>query len=347
MELWVRNLGSDEQSIGILLADANVGSRPTISSQYTSGPVPTWRLLTRTFVATAPGEPGTGFYVNLPPNGPIDWQITGASVHRVAAAGTTRTTRPASTRIGFTAAPGTSVAACAWTREVGGHGWGNGELQTYTPNERNATVDGNGNLVITVRRERFRGEDEIERDFTSARLSTLGKVSVPSGSYVEASLRAPTGSGLWPAFWLIGANFPEVGWPACGEIDVFEGRGAEATTARNAVHTSTVRDPTEHVQSGWGIDGGTAELQEAVDARPHRYGVYFDQSVVRFYIDRVEVRSVLAEDAVAAGWAWPFSGPQALVLNVAVDGWEDSSTTALPRSMVVSPVEVWQGAVPR
>ncbi|WP_432564749.1 family 16 glycosylhydrolase [Kineococcus sp. SYSU DK003] len=345
-QAWVRELDGRGEGIGLTVADPAYADRPTDERQVSQGQVRTWRLLSRTFVATAPGGARTGLYVTLPLGDSTVWQITGVSLARVEAPGPPRTDAAADTRIGY-AGGGTVPDACAWVQETGAHGWGNAELQNYTRDGENTAVDPDGNLRITVAREDGGGAQDPQAEFTSGRMTTLGRIAVPSGSYVEASIQAPVGDGLWPAFWLIGANFPEVGWPASGEIDIFEGQGSRPDTARNAVHTATVADPTEHVQSGWGAEGGTIVLDESVDSRPHRYGVYFDSSVVRFFVDRVEIRSVLAEDARAAGWAWPFDRPQAIVLNVAVDSAEVSDDLALPAAMQVSPIGVWRGAVPR
>ena len=101
-----------------------------------------------------------------------------------------------------------------WTPEVGGDGWGNQQLEFNTDRTENAALDGAGNLVITARRELYQGSS-----YTSARLITRDLVEVRQGR-VEARLKMPVGSGMWPAFWMLGANFPETSWPACGEIDV-------------------------------------------------------------------------------------------------------------------------------
>ena len=76
---------------------------------------------------------------------------------------------------------------------MGGGGWGNDELQTYTSSSRNASVDGEGRLTITARREDAVGPDGIAQSYTSARLNTEGKFEVSPGTYVEAPILAPVG----------------------------------------------------------------------------------------------------------------------------------------------------------
>lgn len=106
-----------------------------------------------------------------------------------------------------------------WYIEVNGDGGGNQELQYYRA--ENISVgpdeDGNGCLIITARRENFNG-----KSFTSGRLNTSDRYEFTHGK-VEASIKLPsTANGLWPAFWLLGADYDTNGWPRCGEIDIME-----------------------------------------------------------------------------------------------------------------------------
>lgn len=111
---------------------------------------------------------------------------------------------------------GPSLNTDWWTCEIGGHGWGNNELQYYTDREENVEVR-DGKLVITARKENYQGSNA-----TSARLITLGKVYFKYG-YIVASIKLPkTANGLWPAFWMMGNDFKSKGWPNCGEIDILE-----------------------------------------------------------------------------------------------------------------------------
>ena len=106
-----------------------------------------------------------------------------------------------------------------WTIEVDGNGGGNNELQYYR--RENISIEqhtsGVNCLVISAKKENFGG-----RVATSGRLVTRGKVAAKYGK-IEARIKLPsTANGLWPAFWLMGEDFPTVGWPRCGEIDVME-----------------------------------------------------------------------------------------------------------------------------
>lgn len=111
---------------------------------------------------------------------------------------------------------GTSIDNNIWTYDVGGGGFGNGELQYHTARSENAYIE-NGSLVIQARRENYSG-----KSFTSARLKTLGRFAFKYGT-LEARIKVPNlANGLWPAFWLMGANYGQVGWPKCGEVDILE-----------------------------------------------------------------------------------------------------------------------------
>ena len=121
-----------------------------------------------------------------------------------------------------------------WVYDLGGGGWGNQELQTYTSRADNAALR-DGALVITARAERFTGSDGIARDYTSARLKTKDRFAQTYGKF-EARIQVPRGQGIWPAFWMLGVDIDAVGWPQCGEIDIMENIGREPTTIHGTLH---------------------------------------------------------------------------------------------------------------
>ena len=195
----------------------------------------------------------------------------------------------------------------SWSFELGGDGWGNQELQSYTDRPENAALDGAGALVLTARREALGG-----RGYTSARITTRGKREQAYGRF-EARLALPAGKGLWPAFWMMGADRASVGWPACGEIDVMELRGAQPWRALGSAH-------------GPGYSGGDA-LTASFAAADHRsladdfhvYAVEWEPGQLRFSVDGQEYETVLAS-GLRGGVRWVFDHPFFLILNVAVGG---------------------------
>jgi hypothetical protein len=346
MQAWVREPAGTGAEVGILLGNGEYGHRPTEASAYAGARDRAWHLLSRTFVCTGPAFADTALYFALPASGSFALQIKGASVREViaplpAVVGST----PART-VKFAGAAGARPNPAVWRYETGGNGWGNDELQTYTSSASNAHVDGAGRLVITARRQTLTGADGITRMFTSARLSSQNKLVVEPGSYVEAPIVAPTGVGVWPAFWLAGSDIAEVGWPAAGELDVLEGWGATPTVAHSAIHLSARGDPKAHRQYGWEEPGGSTDLGEPLSARAHRYGVYFDKNVAQFYLDRKPTLTVWADDAVAAGSLWPFGRSQHIILNVAIANSGQDAPAEFSKSMIVSSIEVWKGGIP-
>ena len=109
-------------------------------------------------------------------------------------------------------------------------GWGNAELEYYTNRTSNASLDGNGNLAITAKREAYSGSA-----FTSARIKTMGLFDQSYGRF-EARIKTPWGPGVWPAFWLLASDVNSVGWPQCGEIDIMELRGQKPNIISGTVH---------------------------------------------------------------------------------------------------------------
>ncbi|WP_045876354.1 family 16 glycosylhydrolase [Pseudofrankia sp. DC12] len=345
MQLWVRDVTASGANLILVLANQNYRAQPSTASMGSAHKDTEWHLVSRTFVATAPGGDDTALYVQLPADQAFHYQLTGASVSPVVVPGVPHVDGPPAQVVSFDGPAGSPPNPAQWNREVGGNGWGNGELETYTRSVSNAQLDGSGHLVITARRETKTGPDGIRRDYTSARINTLGKVVVQPGSYVESTIDVPVGGGVWSAFWLIGSNFPQVGWPASGELNVMEVAGADTTWVHTAAHMAEIGNPRALAEFGWGDAGGSTDLGPDLRARTHSYGVYFDGQTVRFYIDRKEHMAVWAQDATAAGWDWPFGKPESLVLNIAV-GAGDPANTTFPQTMTVGPISVWQGGTP-
>src|SRR4029077_15479568 len=123
----------------------------------------------------------------------------------------------------FNGPDGSAPDPAKWTVMEGGGGWGKNELEYYTARPKNVRQE-NGNLVLEARKESFQGPDGIHRDYTSARVTTEGRFSQKYGRF-EARIQVPRGQGVWPAFWLLGEDFPIARWPDCGEIDIMENVG--------------------------------------------------------------------------------------------------------------------------
>src|ERR1051326_858747 len=128
----------------------------------------------------------------------------------------------------FNGAAGSPPDSKNWNYDLGGGGWGNGELETYTNSTQNSFQDGNGHLVIRAIRN-------SSGTYTSARLQTGSpgaSTHAADGNWqygmIAARIKLPFAQGVWPAFWMLGENIGTAGWPGCGEVDILENFGTLA-----------------------------------------------------------------------------------------------------------------------
>lgn len=217
-----------------------------------------------------------------------------------------------------------------------GSGFGNNELQYYTKRAVNVHQE-KGSLVITARKERYKGHDGFTRNYTSARLETAGLFAQKFGR-MEARIKLPGGQGIWPAFWMLGSDNRQVGWPACGEIDIMEKVGFEPSTVHGTLHAEGYSGA-----HAWGAAytlPGEAKFTDDY----HLYAVEWDENVIRFYVDDA-LFAVRTPGTTPQGGKWPFNHPYFLLLNLAVGGYwpgNPDATTAFPASMLVDYVRVYQ-----
>ena len=234
----------------------------------------------------------------------------------------------------FSAPNGSLPDSSKWIMETGGGGWGNHELESYTNRARNARVQ-NGNLVITAHKETYKGADGITRQYTSARLKTLGLFEQKYGRF-EARIKIPRGQGMWPAFWMLGNNIGTVDWPGCGEIDIMENIGKEPDKMHGTIHGPGY--------SGSEGLGGSYTLPSGKFADNfHIFALEWEPSAIRFYVDGNLYETRTPAD-LPAGKTWVFDHPFFILLNVAVGGgWPGNPdrTTVFPQRMVVDYVKVY------
>ncbi len=231
----------------------------------------------------------------------------------------------------FAGPAGQSPDQSNWTFDIGtgDNGWGNQELQYYTNRPENISLDGDGNLVITARRESFGG-----MPFTSARIKTQGLFEQTYGRF-EARMKLPYGPGMWPAFWLLGSNIETVGWPNCGEIDIMEARGQQP----NLIH-ATVHGP--GYSGGGGVSKSFGFESKRFDTDFYLFAVEWGKNYLRFFVDDVLFKEIKPEDLSGT---WVFDKPFFIILNVAVGGnyvGFPTSQTPFPQSMVIDYVRVYK-----
>ena len=219
-----------------------------------------------------------------------------------------------------------------WGFDIGtgpnGDGWGNQELQYYTDRPDNVRVE-NGFLLITAREESFQNSH-----YTSGRLLTQDRFEQEFGRF-EARIRLPFGQGIWPAFWMLGADIDENPWPGAGEIDIMEYRGQEPTILIGSVH-------------GPGYSGGDAISKEFTlendrfDTGFHIFGIEWGPNFVNFYVDDILYNQITPEDVTGP---WVFDKPFFILMNLAVGGTfvgSPNAETQFPQTMIVDYVRVYE-----
>jgi beta-glucanase (GH16 family) len=225
---------------------------------------------------------------------------------------------------------GTPPDPTRWKHDVGGGGWGNAQLEFDTDLPQNASLDGQGHLAITALKQSFGGNA-----YSSARINTEGLFDQAYGKF-EASIQLPKGAGLWPAFWLLGANVDTVPWPGCGEIDIMEYRGQQPTLIHGSAH-------------GPGYSGGRAIT--ATHALPggsdfsegfHVFAVEWTPNRIDYRVDDTVYETITPADATGT---WVFDHPFFVLLNLAVGGnyvGNPDATTPFPATMLVDYVRVYE-----
>ena len=205
--------------------------------------------------------------------------------------------------------------------------WYNGELQYYTDKQDNIKVE-DGLLKITAKREDFQG-----KLYTSARINTQDKFEFTYGR-VEMKAKLPNWEGMWPAFWMLGANIDDISWPNCGELDILEhGDYVKDSTSNDpglissAVHygPQDYSRQTTYVPDKIFFDTGQERFirAEKIINNPfeefHTYAIQWAPDKIQFYVDE----EMYFEYPMQTQHS-PFDKPFFLLLNLAVGGhWTD------------------------
>jgi beta-glucanase (GH16 family) len=243
------------------------------------------------------------------------------------------------------AKPATSTGwTLVWRDEFDGTGlpdatrWGyevgyvrNSESQYYTQGRLENARQENGQLILEARRDGWNGHA-----ITSASIITKGKKSFLYGR-IEVRAKLPTGKGTWPAFWMLGTDIDQVGWPACGEIDIMEYVGFNPTTIHGTVHT-----PFYYHGSAAGPRGGNTQASSPwLDY--HLYAIEWFPDRIDFFVDSVKYFTFFNEGTSAK---WPFSKPHYLLLNLAIGGsWggqQGVDLSLFPHRVYVDYVRVYE-----
>lgn len=238
-----------------------------------------------------------------------------------------------------------------WTFDTGNLGDNDHDIQIYCapvgPNPRecdsrrpNVFQDGSGHLVL-------RAQKTASGVWTSARMTTRGLKSFQYGR-IEARLRFPVGTGLWPSFWMLGSDFGKVGWPASGSVDIAENTSYTLRTnglGPNMIR-STVHGPRYFGGNGLWRDFKLPNGGRVDDVAFHTYGMLWSPGMIQFYVDDpADVFFVQDAGDLPAGGEWVFDKPFDLILNLAVGGiWpgDPDSSTPNPADLMVDYIRVYK-----
>ena len=155
---------------------------------------------------------------------------------------------------------------------------------------------------------------------------------------IAARMQVPAGTGLWPAFWMLGDDINAVGWPRSGEIDIMEALGQDPSVVRATIHGPAGASGYAH---GHSFDTG-----RALTAGFHTYEISWSPNSITWLLDGVPYWSITSS-ALAPGQAWVFDQPFHFVLNLAVGGdypGPPNALTPFPATLLVDWVRMYGSA---
>jgi len=260
---------------------------------------------------------------------------TMVAVSPIAASAPAPDARPAAVTFAdeFDQPAGSPVDGSKWQLETGDNE-ANHERQYYTNSTNNAVHDGQGNLVITARKENpgnyqcWYGTCE----YTSARLNTAGRFTQTYGHF-EARLKMSRGQGIWPAFWLLGNDIGNVGWPQCGEIDTMENIGREPSTTHGTIHGPGYSGA-EGIGAAYNINGNFFDDF-------HTFAIDWSPNQIVWSVDGNAYQTRTPADL--GGDQWVFDHDFFMILNLAVGGYwpgDPDGSTPFPNTLTIDYVRV-------
>lgn len=240
----------------------------------------------------------------------------------------------------FNSAEGSAPDPAHWIFDVGGHGFGNHQLEYDTSRPENAIIQ-QGNLVITAHKETYTGSDGVTCNYTSARLKSDKLFERQYGRF-EARIKLPEGQGMWPAFWMLGQDVDQVGWPQCGEIDIMENVGKEPSSVHGTIHGPGY--------SGSNGIGGTFTLPDGKKFSDdyHVFGMEWDSDSILFSVDG-EAYHTVSRASLPESSPWVYDHPFFMLVNLAVGGdWPGppDDATRFPQKMLVDWIRAYEPVEP-
>ena len=222
---------------------------------------------------------------------------------------------------------GSQLDESIWNFELGNGcpnlcGWGNNELQVYTKNNHFVK---DGYLTIIAKK--------VDGQYSSTRITTKSNKEFKYGR-IETRAKLPIGKGIWPAFWMLGSNISEVGWPKCGEIDILEYIGKEPDVIFTSLHT----------QASHGNTINTKKTKiETIEEGFHIYAVDWNEQKMDFFVDEKLVYTFnpqLKNEDI-----WPFDKNFFIIINMAIGGnfgGPEVDNTIFPQGFIIDYIKVYQ-----
>lgn len=222
---------------------------------------------------------------------------------------------------------GSQLDESIWNFELGNGcpnlcGWGNNELQVYTKNNHFVK---DGYLTIIAKK--------VDGQYSSTRITTKSKNEFKYGR-IETRAKLPIGKGIWPAFWMLGSNISEVGWPKCGEIDILEYIGKEPDVIFTSLHT----------QASHGNTINTKKTKiETIEEGFHIYAVDWNEQKMDFFVDEKLVYTFnpqLKNEDI-----WPFDKNFFIIINMAIGGnfgGPEVDNSIFPQEFIIDYIKVYQ-----
>lgn len=196
-------------------------------------------------------------------------------------------------------------------------GWGNNEAQYYTKGENISFND--GKLIITAKKDTENKAQHDNCEYTSTRIVTRDKVTRKYGR-IEASIKMPEGSGLWPAFWMMPNDDKYGAWAASGELDIMEARGRVPNEVNGTIHYGKKWPNNKYTE-------GKYTFPEGEDITSfHEYAIEWEPGEIRWYIDdklyqvQNNWNSFGEDDDIKYSFPAPFDQEFYMILNLAVGG---------------------------
>lgn len=247
--------------------------------------------------------------------------------------------------------------------EIGLCGWGNQELEYYSPNNLSIVnvpfEPATKALAIQARRE-VKGT----HSFTSGKIDSANKLQVKYGM-IEFRMSTPqVGTGLWPAGWMLGTSLAT--WPSKGELDIMEmghsaagmanaglaGSDINSYTASNAIFYAAAACSTGNAScaasTAWQTKNAYVASTPLIN-RFVKYRMYWTDAQIRFtVIDNNVEHDMYASPIPITAESSEFQAPFYFLFNLAVGGaFTDAAnpgqvTAPLPGTMYIDYIRVYQ-----